>query len=333
MDDIDYKAAYERQKKARVRVESIIEERSRELYEMNLQLTTAYEKLKSQRLQLVHQEKLASVGLLSAGIAHEINNPVGFIKSNLSSLKYYAEKIRHMMNAYQQFAHDVSITSDVFSEKMDALKQVEKEVDINFILEDFDDAVNESIEGTDRISDIITGLKSFSRIDGNEKKDLLVNDCIHNAVKLIQNEIKYKADLEMNLGEVPKTMGYAGGLSQVVVNLMVNASQAIEFFGLIKVTTRYTEVPTLNSTANIETKKNNGSIIIEVEDNGMGMSEDVMDRIFDPFYTTKDVGVGTGLGLSISMGVIKKHGGDITVSSQIGVGTCFTLILPVIPTA
>lgn len=314
MDNIDYKAAYERQKKARARVEGIIEKRSRELYDINLKLTSAYEKLKNQNTQLVHQEKLASVGQLSAGIAHEINNPVGFIKSNLGSLKHYASQIKTMMDAYQKTTHEIGNASELFTDQINALNETEQEADIEFIIEDFTQLIDESLEGTLLISEIVQGLKNFSRIDSDEKEKLLINECIHNTVKLIQNEIKYKADLVLELGDVPDTMGHPGGLSQVVLNLIVNASHAIEDFGLITVST----------------KVEGEQIVITIEDNGCGMSEDVANKIFDPFFTTKEVGVGTGLGLSISMGVIKKHQGNIMVESTVGEGTRFIISLPVI---
>ncbi|MGH1486853.1 MAG: sensor histidine kinase [Cellvibrionaceae bacterium] len=314
MDNIDYKAAYERQKKAREKVEGIIEERSRELYDINTKLTSAYEELKSQKLQMIHQEKLASVGQLSAGIAHEINNPVGFIKGNLGSLKRYTKEIKNMMEAYQKLTREMLGASELFAEKVADIAKAEKEADIDFILEDFDSLIDESIEGTHRIGEIIQGLKNFSRIDSDKKEVLLVNDCIRNTIKLVENEVKYKAELKLDLADVKKTMGYPGGLSQVILNLIVNAGHSIDEFGLIA----------------ISTKMLDQMIVIQIEDNGCGMDDTVANKIFDPFYTTKEVGVGTGLGLSISMGVIKKHGGEISVVSELGKGTCFTISLPVI---
>ncbi|ODS23396.1 hypothetical protein AB835_08910 [Candidatus Endobugula sertula] len=283
MDNIDYKAAYERQKKARERVEGIIELRSRELYDINQKLMSAYKKLKAQKLQLIHQEKLASVGQLSAGIAHEINNPVGFIKGNLGSLKDYMESIKTMLEVYKNLTDEMTNSTEVSAEELESVNKAKKESDLDFILEDVNDLISESIDGTARIEEIVLGLKNFSRVDSDEKEELLVNNCIENTVKLVNNEVKYKAEIKLNLNEVPKTIGYPGRLSQVILNLIVNASQAIDQNGVITITT----------------KEVNGKIVIEAQDNGCGMDEKVIKNIFDPFYTTKDVGKGTGLGLSI----------------------------------
>ena len=219
-----------------------------------------------------------------------------------------------MLNTYQTSNREIIKASTAFSEQLEEILKKEEDADIEFILEDFDNLINESLEGTQRISEIIQGLKNFSRIDSDEKEVFSINDCIQNTIKLVQNEIKFKAELKLNLNETPKTMGYPGGLSQVILNMIVNASHAIEDFGLIEVTT----------------KEIDGKISITIEDNGCGMDEETTNKIFDPFYTTKEVGVGTGLGLSISMGVIKKHQGEILVESTVGKGTCFTLLLPII---
>jgi two-component system, NtrC family, sensor kinase len=323
MDTNNYKAAYERQKIARAHAENQLENISRELYESNEALQKSYEKLKNQKSQLLHQEKLASIGQLSAGIAHEINNPSGFIKSNLSTLQYYTTDIFNTVAAYRSLIDNIeaNINSEpsdklrnTLINQLDKVRITEKTTDIEYLLEDIPNLINESIEGANRITKIVDGLKVFSRIDSDYKEILDVNECIENTLKLVQNEIKYTAELSIKYGELPKTMGYPGSLSQVILNILVNASQAVEEHGEISLHT---------------TLKNNW-ILICIQDNGVGIPEDTINKIFDPFFTTKPVGLGTGLGLSISSGIMKQHGGQIEVDSIIGEGTRFILYIPVI---
>ncbi|EGG95275.1 PAS/PAC sensor signal transduction histidine kinase [gamma proteobacterium IMCC1989] len=331
MDKNNYKAAYERQKIARARAENQLENISRELYGSNKALQKSYEKLKNQKSQLLHQEKLASIGQLSAGIAHEINNPSGFIKSNLTTLEHYTADIFQVMAAYQSFVE--KIEADINNAQHENLKDdlrdslretlmnslteiriAEKKADIEYLLEDIPNLINESIDGANRITKIVDGLKVFSRIDSDYKEILDVNETIENTLKLVQNEIKYTAELSIDYGELPKTMGYPGSLSQVILNILVNASQAVEENGRI----------------NLSTTLEKNWILISIKDNGVGISEDAINKIFDPFFTTKPVGLGTGLGLSISSGIMKQHGGQIEVDSKVGKGTLFTLHIPVV---
>jgi len=264
-------------------------------------------------------KKLASIGQLSAGIAHEINNPAGFIKSNLVSLKNYMDDLFKLYSLYnslsKKISDDKSINlpvdaAQIFSE----IKSLEKESDIDYLIEDVPNLIGESIEGADRITKIVNGLKIFSRIDSDQKEVLNVNQCIKNTIKLVQNELKYKADLKEEFEKLPQTMGYPGSLSQVILNMLVNASHAIDNFGEIL----------------IQTYCDKEWITICIKDNGSGMEKETINKIFDPFYTTKEEGVGTGLGLSISAGIIKKHNGNIHVESEIGKGTCFFISLPII---
>jgi two-component system NtrC family sensor kinase len=319
MENNNYQAAYERQKLARERAENLLETISRDLYDSNNALKKVYQELKNQKAQLLHQEKLASIGQLSAGIAHEINNPAGFIKSNLTSLQHYASDLFEVVAAYKNLidgleANTATTLPDTLSESLTAIRAAEETADLEYLLEDIPNLINEAMDGANRITKIVNGLKVFSRIDSDEKEMLNVNECIENTIKLVQNEIKYKAELVIHYGEIPQTMGYPGGLSQVVLNMLVNASQAIEEFGEI----------------DLRTGLENNWITIRIQDNGSGVSEEKINRIFDPFFTTKAVGVGTGLGLSISSGIIKQHNGKIEVESEIGKGTCFTLFIPVV---
>lgn len=315
MTNIDYKAAYERQKKAREEAELILETRSRELYDLNKNLEEAYEQLKNQQAQILHQEKLASIGQLAAGIAHEINNPVGFIKSNLASLKSYMLKVFEILSMYKLMhgkmnVHDKSEVEQFLCD----IEAIEENYDLDYLLGDTPSLIEESLEGAERIVKIINGLKIFSRIDSDKKEVMDVNECINGTLKLVENEIKFKAELHKSLGDIPLTMGYPGGFSQVIMNLLVNASHAINDFGKIV----------------ISTEKVESDIVIKVSDNGSGISDENMKKIFNAFFTTKEVGIGTGLGLSISAGIIEDHGGKIKVDSEEGKGTCFTLHIPIL---
>ncbi|MGH1441707.1 MAG: sensor histidine kinase [Cellvibrionaceae bacterium] len=315
MSNIDYKAAYERQKKAREHAESILETRSRELYDLNTNLEEAYEQLKSQQAQILHQEKLASIGQLAAGIAHEINNPVGFIKSNLMSLKKYVGNIFEILSMYKiMHKHMGSNETDKVKQLLSNIEEVEESYDLDYLLDDTPSLINESLEGAERIIKIVNGLKTFSRVDSDKKEVLDINDCINGTIKLVENEIKFKAELKIDLGDVPQTLGFPGGFSQVILNLLVNASHAIDGFGEIV----------------ISTEKVDEWVLIKVSDNGKGIDDCDKKKIFNAFFTTKEVGVGTGLGLSISASIIEEHGGKIDVDSTLGKGTCFNVFIPVV---
>jgi len=311
--DIDYQTLYNEEKSARISAENLMGTRSKELHFAHDALKSAYHKLKNQNAQLLHQEKLASIGQLAAGVAHEINNPISFVKSNLGTLNNYTNKIIKVMNTYQ-----TGLTTLLSGETIDketivrSIQVIEEEIDIDYILDDLSALLKESQEGAERIQSIVEGLKNFSRQDTSELEILDIHECFNNTFRLLNNEIKHKAELVTNFGVIPTLLGHPGSFGQVLLNLVVNACQAIDDFGKITVTTR-----TFNS-----------SIIITIEDNGKGIEKDDITRIFDPFFTTKEVGEGTGLGLSISHGIIKKHQGVLEVKSDLGRGTCFTITLP-----
>ncbi len=325
MDTDNYKAAYKRQKIARQRAEDLIEQRSGELYDLNKELKSSYEQLKQQGTQLLHQEKLASLGQLSAGVAHEINNPAGFVKSNLGSLQQYIDDILSLLSLYQNLTENIIVSNTPLPEQASAyleeINSKKEACDLEYLLEDIPSLINESVDGANRITKIVNGLKIFSRIDSDEKELFDVNACIENTIKLANNEIKFKAEVKLELQDIPNTMGFPGGISQVVLNLLINASQAIEEFGEITVRTYTTS------------ENNKDWVIIQVEDNGSGIKPEKINNIFDPFFTTKEVGVGTGLGLSISQGILEQHDGYIYVDSELEKGTCFTLKIPLLESA
>jgi two-component system NtrC family sensor kinase len=282
-------------------------ENVRLLNEKNRELESAYAALTATQAQVVHQEKMASIGQLSAGVAHEINNPMGFITSNLSTLGKYVDRITEFIRLQRSALarRDEAIVAE--------LRETERNIKLDFILEDIGKLISESLDGADRVLDIIKSLKSFSRADDGERAATDINTCIESAITIAWNEIKYKATLEKQLGVLPPTLCCSNQLNQVFMNLLINAVQAIEKEGRITVRT-WREGPW---------------ICASVSDTGCGIPADTISRIFEPFFTTKEVGAGTGLGLSISYDLIQRHGGDILVESTPGKGSTFTVRLPV----
>ena len=282
-------------------LEEMIAERTQELEQ-------AYADLKTSHEQVVHQEKLASIGQLAAGVAHEINNPTGYISSNLSTLQRYLNKL----DEFHQAEHEVFQLFD--DAKIAELKQLKKSLKIDFILEDTSDLVAECLEGSSRINKIVMGLKDFSRKDEDNVSNTNINDCLDNTLNVVWNEIKYKATVQKEYGDLPILKCYPQQLSQVFMNLLVNAAHAIEQQGTIT----------------IKTWSENDSIWISIDDTGSGIKPENLDKIFEAFFTTKEMGKGTGLGMSIASEIIKKHKGEIKVESEVGQGTTFTIQIPII---
>ena len=283
--------------------------RSREIMESeHRELENAYAALKAAQAHMVQQEKMASIGQLAAGVAHEINNPIGFISSNLGTLAKYVDRLTEF----------VSLQSEVIG-RLDAteaggeLGKKRRELKIDYITEDIKELIAESLEGTDRVRRIVQDLKSFSRVDEAEYKPADINKCIESTLNIVRNELKYKTVVNREYGEIPMTRCYPRQLNQVFMNLLVNAGQAIEKQGEIT----------------IRTWNAGGSIYVSISDTGRGIPGDMLNRIFEPFFTTKEVGKGTGLGLSITYDIVKKHNGEITVDSEEGRGTTFTVKIPV----
>lgn len=247
------------------------------------------------------QEKMASVGQLAAGVAHEINNPSGYISSNLTTLKKYISRFVEYIKASQS------------GSPPEELKQLNKKLKIDYLVEDSQDLIDDSIEGIDRIHGIVQSLKSFSRVDNLKCKEAEVNECIENTLKVIWNELKYKAKVIKEYGELPLLQCHPQQLSQVFMNIMINAAHAIDEEGEIK----------------IKTWSDSENLFVAISDTGKGIFAENLTKIFEPFYTTKDVGKGTGLGLSIVHDIIQNHDGEIDVESEIGKGTTFTITLPV----
>jgi signal transduction histidine kinase len=280
-----------------------------ELSRKNLRLNEVLAALKRSQAKILHQEKMASIGQLAAGVAHEINNPIGFINSNLSTLGKYLSRIEGFL-AVQSGC----IAAGAPPELVESVRQQQARLKIDYIMKDLEDLVRESLEGAERVRSIVADLKSFSRVDECEYKQADLNECLRSAINIAWNEIKHKATLKKELGEIPRTCCYPRQMNQVFMNLLVNAAHAIEHQGVITV----------------RSWEEDGYVCISVADSGQGIPEANLNRIFEPFFTTKEVGKGTGLGLSITCDIVKKHNGEITVRSEPGKGTVFTVRIPVV---
>jgi signal transduction histidine kinase len=247
---------------------------------------------------------MAAIGQLAAGVAHEINNPIGYVFSNIGSLAAYVNDMLRLIRAYENLAASTP--------EIDRLR---REIDVDFLTEDVLSLIAESQDGIDRVKQIVHSLKDFSRADeGGEFVAADLRQCIESTLNVVNNEIKYKAEVRKEFAELPPVECRPSQVNQVVMNLLVNAAQAIEQRGEIVV----------------RTALHGQGALIEIADNGAGIAPQHLDRIFEPFFTTKPVGQGTGLGLSLSYGIVKDHHGSIKVDSQLGRGTCFRVWLPLV---
>lgn len=264
--------------------------------------------LKESQARIIQQEKMASIGQLAAGVAHEINNPMGYITSNMNSLWKYTEKLAQFIEIQEQ-----AIEKCADAATKAAIVELKRQIKIDFIMKDFRELIKESLEGSKRVSKIVQDLKSFSRADGNEAIPSDLNECIRSTLNVVRNEIKYVAELELMLGDISLVVCRPQQISQVVMNLLVNAAHSISDKGVITLTTRQVD----------------DFVEISVSDTGCGIAPENLNKIFEPFFTTKEAGKGTGLGLAISQDIVRKHGGELLVESEPGRGTTFTVTLPV----
>jgi len=273
------------------------------------ELEQTHRELKASHQQLLQSEKLASIGQLAAGVAHEINNPVGYVYSNLGTLQKYIDNLCQILEGYEQLETLVDADQPALK-KVQALKE---ELDVEYLKEDVRDLVSESREGISRVKSIVRDLKDFSHVDEAEWQWTNLHHGLDSTLNIVNNEIKYKAEVIKEYGELPEVECLASQINQVFMNLLVNAAHAIEEHGLIT----------------IRSGQDDDATWISITDTGKGIEPDDIKKIFDPFFTTKAVGTGTGLGLSLSYGIVRKHGGEIEVDSEIGKGTTFTVHLPV----
>jgi PAS domain S-box-containing protein len=285
-------------------LERKIFEENQKLENANAQLVSLLEELKKTQLQLFQSEKMASLGQLAAGIAHEINNPVGYISCNLELMQNYLVALKTLQTEIEKLKTGPSFAK---------LQKTVADVHLDKVVERMERGMRESLEGTVRIKNIIDSLRTFA-YKGDDTFELAnINTEIEHTLNILCNEIKYKSELIKVYGSIPLIRCNRYQLGQALMNIIMNALQAIKEKGVIKITTYQKE----------------NDIYIEISDNGIGIPEQNLPKVFEPFFTTKEVGKGTGLGLSFAYNIIKNHNGTIEVNSKINEGTTFTIKLPV----
>lgn len=273
----------------------------------NNELVSGKAQLERLQEQIVHSEKMASLGQLAAGVAHELNNPVGFIYGNLDTLRNTVEELKELVDFYESI--------DVSDETAAAAASLKDRIDYPASMGDLYSIISDCREGAERIRDIVQNLRTFSRLDEAEFKKSDIHEGIDSTIRLLSQYFTVdNISLHRDYGDIPQVEAFGGQINQVWMNLLVNAAQSVSAKGgEVRVTT-YTE---------------NEFVIVSVSDTGTGIAPEHLSRIFDPFYTTKPVGDGTGLGLSISFGIVKRHNGTITVKTEVNEGTTFTVKLPI----
>jgi signal transduction histidine kinase len=304
MNDIinPYQQAHAREKAARLKAERLLEDKSRKLFQQKLKLDESYARLRQQESAMLQNEKLATLGTLSAGIAHEINNPLAFVLSNMESLNSYTLSYQKLLQLTQALLQ----TEQLPENANNAIANLIEQEDLTFISEDITELLKDTGDGLHRVRDIINNLRSFSRTQNTDKIEADLLKGLKSTLKLLDSELKGNVDLQLSLQELPKTICNPTERHPVFLNLIINATQAGE--------------NTEEAMIKISSYCQNDTIFILIQDNGCGMSEEVKKQIFVPFFTTKPVGKGTGMGMAVAYGIIASHQGKIVVQSQEGSG-------------
>lgn len=301
---IERNRVYENLKKQ----EKELKDTKQDLERKNEELKKAYLEMQTYHTKIIQQEKLASIGQIAAGVAHEINNPIGFVTGNLEILGKYLKKLSEFIDIQTEIFSSNKNTAELtkFNEKRRALK-------IDHILSDIDELISESIEGAERVKIIVANLKNFARPGEDEERTLDITECIDSTLNIVWSELKYTCEVKKHYSVIPPITCYPQQINQVFMNLLINASHAIKDKGVIT----------------IKTWQHENYVCISITDDGCGIAEENIPRLFEPFFTTKNAGRGTGLGLSIVDDIIKRHNGEILVESIQGRGTTFTVMFPI----
>jgi signal transduction histidine kinase len=288
-------------------LEELVQSRTQKL------LRTTQE-LERRQVQLIQSERLASLGQLVSGLAHELNNPLGYLTSNLATLTQYTSVFTRLLRLQRELEEALGSELPLpATEVLARIRALQEEEDLEYLLGDVDELLQDSREGAQRVKEIIQNLRSFVREDSGRQQLLDVNNELATTLKVLWNELKYRCEVRCDYGEVAPVLGNPTQLNQVFTNLLLNAAQAIETRGEIHITTA----------------RDGGEVLVSIADTGHGMTPEVLSKLFTPFFTTRAPGKGTGLGLSISQDIISRHQGHIEVHSQPGQGSTFTLRLPV----
>lgn len=303
-----FEEAYHRERKTRRRAEQLLEDKSRMLHQRNQELEQINHQLLSQQASMLKQEKLATLGTLAAGVAHEINNPLAFVTSNISALDEYHSAYHSLYKLFKD------IESDLMQDKQERLQTLVKQLDLEYLDSDLPHLMKQTLDGLDRVRKIVLSLRNFSRSQEGDRDFTNLNEGIESTLRLVQSELKHGIDVVLDLKELPKIYCNPSEINQVILNIVVNASHALK------------DRP--NPTIKISTNADDKNVLITIEDNGIGMSAETLNNIFVPFYTTKPIGQGTGMGMAIAHKIISEHHGSIDVSSEINKGTCFSISLP-----
>jgi two-component system NtrC family sensor kinase len=272
----------------------------------NAELANRQAELEQLQVQMVHNEKMASLGKLAAGVAHELNNPAGFIYGNMAILSEYAAGLERLLGCYEEAQLPAEVAALAHT--------IKEEIGYDELIADLSSIIADCHEGAERIRDVVQNLRIFSRLDEAEFKKVDLHEGIESTVRLLSRFYSSSTiTLHRDYAELPMVDCYAGQLNQVWMNLLVNAAYAVNGPGMVR----------------IKTTLEDETVLVEISDTGSGIAPEHLNKIFDPFFTTKPVGEGTGLGLSTSFGIIKRHGGSIKVESRIGLGTTFNIAIPV----
>jgi len=284
----------------------MVRDRTVELENSHEALKRAYVDLQSAQDQLIQTEKMASLGQLVAGIAHEIKNPLNFIYGNTGFLSDYTQKLQDLVDSIEKIP-------SISPEDRQYIQRLKEGIHYKFIQEDLKVLIGNFTEGAKRINTIVSDLRTFSRMDTDTVSEVDLHASLEMSLNLLRNQYKNRIEIHKEYGDIPKIQGYSGKLNQVFMNLLANAFHAVQGKGEVWIRTRCNEE----------------AVEVEIEDTGVGIPKEHLKRIFEPFFTTKPVGLGTGLGLSISYGIIEQHQGKIHVTSVPQKGSCFVVTLPI----
>ncbi|MEG3158315.1 ATP-binding protein [Lysobacter zhanggongensis] len=283
--------------------------REGELQQRHDELQRTYRRLAGAQEQLLQSEKMASIGQLAAGVAHEINNPIGYVHSNLGTLQEYTGALMALIEGYAN-----ALAADDPASARETIRGMRERLDFDFISGDLPQLLAESREGIERVTKIVQDLKDFSRVGRDEPmRPSDLERGLESTLNIVWNDLKYKVRIEKHYGTLPLVECHASEINQVLMNLLINAGQAIGERGTIS----------------LATGSEDDEAWITISDSGCGIPEEALQKIFDPFFTTKPIGRGTGLGLAICYSIVAKHHGRIEVSSRVGAGTTFRVVLPV----